>query len=173
MSKPQKPLMYSGFHAVDALLRHRPEAVLELFVQDSRAEREEPRLAAMIQSARDFGIAVQRARREVLEKHAGPQHQGIVARARPRKPGDEMVCSVAGWQARRPWLLILEQSLIPITGGLLTQCRCGRGGCGGHSRVATLPGSPRWPSYRGERRKAWRTEAATANLLDHAGKRVW
>ncbi|HBC19054.1 MAG TPA: 23S rRNA (guanosine(2251)-2'-O)-methyltransferase RlmB, partial [Alcanivorax sp.] len=38
-----KPLMYSGFHAVEALLRHRPEAVLELFVQDSRAEREEPR----------------------------------------------------------------------------------------------------------------------------------
>ena len=76
-----KPLMYSGFHAVEALLRHRPEAVLELFVQDSRAEREEPRLAAMIQSARDFGIAVQRARREVLQKHAGPQHQGIVGAA--------------------------------------------------------------------------------------------
>jgi 23S rRNA (guanosine2251-2'-O)-methyltransferase len=114
MSKPQKPLMYSGFHAVDALLRHRPEAVLELFVQDSRAEREEPRLAAMIQSARDFGIAVQRARREVLEKHAGPQHQGIVARARPRKPGDES--GLLKWldgKPARPWLLILEHVTEP------------------------------------------------------------
>ena len=80
MSKPQKPLMYSGFHAVDALLRHRPEAVLELFVQDSRAEREEPRLAAMIQSARDFGIAVQqcpargagKARGSSASGHRGP-----------------------------------------------------------------------------------------------------
>ena len=81
-----KPLMYSGFHAVEALLRHRPEAVLELFVQDTRVDRDDPRLAAMIQAAKDFGIAVQRARREVLEKHAGPQHQGIVARARPRPP---------------------------------------------------------------------------------------
>ena len=62
MSKAQKPLMYSGFHAVEALLRHRPEAVLELFVQDSRAEREEPRLEAMIRAARDVGIAVQRVR---------------------------------------------------------------------------------------------------------------
>ena len=76
-----KPLMYSGFHAVEALLRHRPEAVLELFVQDTRADRDDPRLAAMMQAAKDFGIAVQRARREVLEKHAGPQHQGIVAAA--------------------------------------------------------------------------------------------
>jgi 23S rRNA (guanosine2251-2'-O)-methyltransferase len=111
-----KPLMYSGFHAVEALLRHRPEAVLELFVQDSRAEREEPRLAAMIQSARDFGIAVQRARREVLEKHAGPQHQGIVARARPRKPGDES--GLLKWldgKPARPWLLILENVTDPIT----------------------------------------------------------
>ena len=109
-----KPLMYSGFHAVEALLRHRPEAVLELFVQDSRAEREEPRLAAMIQSARDFGIAVQRARREVLEKHAGPQHQGIVARARPRKPGDES--GLLKWldgKPARPWLLILENVTDP------------------------------------------------------------
>ncbi|MCG8394272.1 MAG: 23S rRNA (guanosine(2251)-2'-O)-methyltransferase RlmB [Pseudomonadales bacterium] len=109
-----KPLMYSGFHAVEALLRHRPEAVLELFVQDSRAEREEPRLAAMIQAARDFGISVQRARREVLEKHAGPQHQGIVARARPRRPGGEG--DLLRWldgKPASPWLLILENVTDP------------------------------------------------------------
>ncbi|MED5389407.1 MAG: 23S rRNA (guanosine(2251)-2'-O)-methyltransferase RlmB [Pseudomonadota bacterium] len=114
MSKPQKPLMYSGFHAVEALLRHRPEAVLELFVQDSRAERDEPRLAAMIQTAKEAGISVQRARREVLEKHAGPQHQGIVARARARKPGDEG--DLLKWldsKPVRPWLLILENVTDP------------------------------------------------------------
>ena len=81
--------MYSGFHAVDALLRHRPEAVLELFVQDARAERGDARLQGLVDSARALGIAVQQARREVLARHAGPQHQGVVARARPRRPGDE------------------------------------------------------------------------------------
>lgn len=84
-----KPLMYSGYHAVEALLRHRPEAVLELFVQDARAERGDARLQGLIDQARTIGIAVQEARREVLARHAGPQHQGVVARARPRRPGDE------------------------------------------------------------------------------------
>jgi 23S rRNA (guanosine2251-2'-O)-methyltransferase len=86
MSKPQ---MYSGYHAVAAILRHRPEAVLELFVQDTRAERGEERLDALCAEAQRLGVRPQRARREVLEKHAGPQHQGVVARARPRVPGDE------------------------------------------------------------------------------------
>jgi len=109
-----KPLMYSGFHAVEALLRHRPEAVLELFVQDTRVDRDDPRLAAMIQAAKDFGIAVQRARREVLEKHAGPQHQGIVARARPRRPADES--ALLQWldgKPASPLLLILENVTDP------------------------------------------------------------
>ncbi|MFN3714774.1 MAG: 23S rRNA (guanosine(2251)-2'-O)-methyltransferase RlmB [Alcanivoracaceae bacterium] len=86
MSKPQ---MYSGYHAVAAILRHRSEAVLELFVQDTRAERGEERLDALCAEAQRLGVRPQRARREVLEKHAGPQHQGVVARVRPRQPGDE------------------------------------------------------------------------------------
>lgn len=84
-----RPLMYSGYHAVAAILRHRPHAVLELFVQDSRAERGEERLEALCELARAAGVTPQRARREVLEKHAGPQHQGVVARARPRMAGNE------------------------------------------------------------------------------------
>ncbi|MGK0392803.1 MAG: 23S rRNA (guanosine2251-2'-O)-methyltransferase [Alcanivorax borkumensis] len=106
--------MYSGFHAVEALLRHRPEAVLELFVQDTRADRDDPRLAALMQAAKDFGIAIQRARREVLEKHAGPQNQGIVARARPRRPLDES--ALLQWldgKPAKPLLLVLENVTDP------------------------------------------------------------
>ena len=84
-----KPQMFSGYHAVEAMLRHRPEALLELFVLDSRADRSEERLEQLVMAARDQGIAVQRARKEVLAKHAGPQNQGVVARARPRRPGQE------------------------------------------------------------------------------------
>ena len=54
-----KPLMYSGIHAVESLLRHRPEGVLELFVLDTRAKRGDARLETLIIAARDQGIAVQ------------------------------------------------------------------------------------------------------------------
>ena len=84
-----KPQMFSGYHAVEAMLRHRPEAILELFVLDTRADRDEERLEKLVLAARAQGIAVQRARKEVLVKHAGPQNQGVVARARPRRPGQE------------------------------------------------------------------------------------
>ena len=106
MSKPQ---MYSGYHAVAAILRHRPEAVLELFVQDSRAERGEERLDALCAEATRLGIRPQQARRDVLEKHAGPQHQGVVARARPRTPGDEAdLMNHLDRLDRAPLLLVLD-----------------------------------------------------------------
>ena len=106
MSKPQ---MYSGYHAVAAILRHRPEAVLELFVQDTRAERGEERLDALCAEAIRFGVQPQRARRDVLEKHAGPQHQGVVARARPRTPGDEAdLMNHLDRLDRAPLLLVLD-----------------------------------------------------------------
>lgn len=84
-----KAQMYSGYHAVEAILRHRPHDVLELFVQDSRAERGEERLDALMQEAARLGVKAQRAKRDALEKHAGPQHQGVVVRARPRPVGDD------------------------------------------------------------------------------------
>ncbi|MBM7332931.1 23S rRNA (guanosine(2251)-2'-O)-methyltransferase RlmB [Alloalcanivorax marinus] len=110
MSKGQpKPLMYSGIHAVESLLRHRPEAVLELFVLDSRAKRGDARLETLIIAARDQGIAVQMARRESLDKLAGPQNQGVAARARPRRSGDELALdNHLDRLGRPPFLLILE-----------------------------------------------------------------
>lgn len=103
-----KPLMYSGIHAVESLLRHRPEAVLELFVLDSRIKRGDARLEALVLAARHHGIAVQYAKRETLDKHAGPQHQGAVARARPRKPAGEPELAALLDRKPEPLLLILE-----------------------------------------------------------------
>lgn len=103
-----RPQMYSGIHAVAALLRHRPEAVLDLLVRESRLERGDTRLEALVQAARQQGIAVQYAKRETLEKHAGPQHQGVVARARPRKPGNDADLDALLDGIESPLLLILE-----------------------------------------------------------------
>lgn len=104
-----KPLMYSGIHAVESLLRHRPEGVLELFVLDTRAKRGDARLETLIIAARDQGIAVQYSRRESLDKLAGPQNQGVVARARPRRAGDEQALAAhLDGLDHPPLLLILE-----------------------------------------------------------------
>lgn len=105
-----KPLMYSGYHAVEAILRHRPQDILELFVQDSRAERGEERLESLCQEAARMGVKAQRARREVLEKHAGPQHQGVVARARPRAVGDDnaLMALLEGDTGSVPLVLVLD-----------------------------------------------------------------
>jgi len=104
-----KPLMYSGIHAVESLLRHRPEGVLELFVLDTRAKRGDARLETLIIAARDQGIAVQYSRRESLDKLAGPQNQGVVARARPRSAGDEQALAAhLDGLDHPPLLLILE-----------------------------------------------------------------
>ena len=104
-----KPVMYSGYHAVEAILRHRPQDILELFVQDSRADRGEERLETLSQEASRLGVSLQRARREVLEKHAGPQHQGVVARARARVPGDEhQLMTHLQQSGSAPLVLVLE-----------------------------------------------------------------
>src|SRR5690606_10779006 len=51
----------------------------------------------------------QRVGREALEKHAGPQHQGVAARARPRIPGDEhaLMTHLNGLR-HDPLLLVLD-----------------------------------------------------------------
>lgn len=103
-----KPVMFSGIHAVESLLRHRPEGVLELFVLDSRIKRGDARLETLVLAARQHGIAVQYAKRETLDKHAGPQHQGAVARGRPRRPDGEPELDALLERTTNPLLLILE-----------------------------------------------------------------
>lgn len=108
MSKPAKPMIYSGLHAVAAILRHRPQDVLEIWVLEQRAERGEARLEALCEQARAQGIQPQPAKREALERKAGPQHQGVVARARPRQPGNENTLLTRLEGLERPLLLALD-----------------------------------------------------------------
>lgn len=108
MSKPARPGIYSGLHAVGAILRHRPQDVLEIWVLEQRARSGEPRLEALIGQAAEIGIAPQPAKREALERKAGPRHQGVVARARPRQPGNEndLMARLEGREA--PLVLALD-----------------------------------------------------------------
>jgi 23S rRNA (guanosine2251-2'-O)-methyltransferase len=69
-----------GLHAVEALLRHNPEQVLEFWVL---AGSPNPPLAVLAALAGDQGIIVQRAGRATLDRLAGGgRHQGAVVRCR-------------------------------------------------------------------------------------------
>ena len=65
-----------GIHAVDSLLRRNPRSVAELLVQVGR---EDKRMSALLQLARNQGVPVQRRPRAELDALVEGRHQGAVA----------------------------------------------------------------------------------------------
>ena len=79
-----KPEYFYGVHSVESLLEIEPERVLTLFTLKGR---DDQRLKRVLELAEPFGISVQQARRDNLEKLAGlPFHQGVVAAVRIQAP---------------------------------------------------------------------------------------
>lgn len=68
-----------GIHAVDSLLRQNPKSVQQLWIQQGR---EDKRIAALLELARNQGVAVGREPRAVLDEKAQGRHQGAVAAVR-------------------------------------------------------------------------------------------
>lgn len=75
-----KPEYFYGVHSVESLLELEPERVLTLFALKGR---DDQRLKRIFELAEPFGVSIQKASRESLEKLAGqPFHQGVVAAVR-------------------------------------------------------------------------------------------
>lgn len=75
-----KPEYYYGIHSVESLLELEPERVLTLFALKGR---DDHRLKRIFELADPFGISIQQASKDSLEKLAGlPFHQGVVAAVR-------------------------------------------------------------------------------------------
>lgn len=119
-----KPTFYSGFHAIDALLRYRPQDILELFLLEGR---DDQRLDVIAAQATAQGIACHRAARSTLEKQAGPQNQGIVARARPRRAGNEQDLKDLLERLDAPRLLLLDEVTDPHNLGACLRAADGAG----------------------------------------------
>jgi len=74
-----------GINAVDALLTHRPERVIQLWSAGSG-----PRIQALLDQAARHVIAIQQAQSKALDRLAGGEtHQGIVAEYRAAEPLQE------------------------------------------------------------------------------------
>lgn len=67
-----------GIHAVDNLLRRNPGSVQHLWLQ---AGREDKRITALLELARNQGVAVSREPRKALDDRVSARHQGAVAQA--------------------------------------------------------------------------------------------
>ncbi|GIX35703.1 MAG: 23S rRNA (guanosine-2'-O-)-methyltransferase RlmB [Lysobacteraceae bacterium] len=95
-----------GINAVSEALQHDPAALDELFV-DARVRN--PRLAALVQRARELGLAVQPVAAEQLSRLAGhARHQGVAARMKPARNHGEGDLDALLERSERPLLLILD-----------------------------------------------------------------
>ncbi len=106
-----KPEYYYGVHSVESLLELEPERVLTLFTLKGR---DDQRLKNVLALAEPFGISVQQASRDKLEKLAGqPFHQGVVAAVRPHPVLNEQDLDAVLKQNPQALLLALDQVTDP------------------------------------------------------------
>ena len=106
-----KPEYYYGVHSVESLLELEPERVLTLFTLKGR---DDQRLQHILKLAEPFGISVQKASKDTLEKLAGlPFHQGVVAAVRPNPTFNEKDLEQLVESTENVLLLALDQVTDP------------------------------------------------------------
>lgn len=106
-----KPEYYYGVHSVESLLELEPERVLTLFALKGR---DDQRLKRIFELAEPFGISIQKASRDSLEKLAGqPFHQGVVAAVRPHPSLNENDLDQLIKSTENVFLLALDQVTDP------------------------------------------------------------
>ncbi|CAM2949969.1 23S rRNA (guanosine(2251)-2'-O)-methyltransferase RlmB [Acinetobacter celticus] len=106
-----KPEYYYGVHSVESLLELEPERVLTLFALKGR---EDQRLQRIFELAEPFGVSIQKASRDTLEKLAGlPFHQGVVAAVRPQHIMNEKDLDDLLKTSNQPLLLALDHVTDP------------------------------------------------------------
>ena len=102
---------FYGVHSVESLLELEPERVLNLFTLKGR---DDQRLKSILALAEPFGISVQQASRDKLEKMAGqPFHQGVVAAVRPHPTLNEQDLDALLKNNPKALLLALDQVTDP------------------------------------------------------------
>ena len=95
-----------GVHAVEALLRHHPKRVKQLWLA---AGRQDPRVQVLVDLAGQQRIAVGQKDRRELDEWAEGVHQGVVAEVSPSQVwGENMLDELLDRATRPPLLLVLD-----------------------------------------------------------------
>ncbi|WP_412514085.1 23S rRNA (guanosine(2251)-2'-O)-methyltransferase RlmB [Shewanella indica] len=102
----KKQELVFGIHAVESLLKHTPERVLEMWLLSGR---QDDRIKPLLEMAAQWGIRPQQASRKTLDDKAeSSQHQGIIIRVRPAKVLTENDLDALLDKTDSPFLLILD-----------------------------------------------------------------
>ncbi|WP_040260024.1 23S rRNA (guanosine(2251)-2'-O)-methyltransferase RlmB [Pseudomonas massiliensis] len=95
-----------GVHAVEALLRHHPRRVKQIWLSEGRSE---PRLQTLLELASQHRVAVGAAERKELDAWVEGVHQGVVAEVSPSQVwGEAMLDELLDRHEGHPLLLVLD-----------------------------------------------------------------
>ena len=95
-----------GLHAVEALLRHHPKRVKQVWLAEGR---DDPRVQALVQLAEQARVRVGQCERRELDAWVEGVHQGVVADVSPSQVwGDAMLEELLDRTEGAPLLLVLD-----------------------------------------------------------------
>ncbi|RRV15493.1 23S rRNA (guanosine(2251)-2'-O)-methyltransferase RlmB [Pseudomonas saudiphocaensis] len=95
-----------GLHAVEALLRHHPKRVKQVWLAEGRGD---PRVQTLIQLAEQSRVRVGQCERRELDAWVEGVHQGVVADVSPSQVwGDAMLEELLDRTEGAPLLLVLD-----------------------------------------------------------------
>lgn len=95
-----------GIHAVEALLRHHPKRVKQLWLAERRSE---PRLQPLLALAGQYRLPVDSIDRGQLDEWTEGVHQGVMAEVTPSQVlGENMLDDLLGASDEPPLILILD-----------------------------------------------------------------
>ena len=95
-----------GVHAVEALLRHHPKRVKQLWLAESRND---PRVKTLLELAAQARVPVGHKDRRELDEWAEGVHQGVVAEVSPSQVwGEAMLEELLDRREGTPLLLVLD-----------------------------------------------------------------
>ncbi|MDR5612504.1 MAG: 23S rRNA (guanosine(2251)-2'-O)-methyltransferase RlmB [Arsenophonus sp.] len=95
-----------GIHAVQALLERDPSRLKQVYVLKGR---EDKRLLPIIHQLEKWGIIIQLANRQWMDKQTeNAVHQGIIAQVKPGRQYQESDLDIIISQTKSPFLLILD-----------------------------------------------------------------
>ena len=95
-----------GVHAVEALLRHHPKRVKQVWLAEGRSE---PRVQALVELANANKVAIGQAERREMDVWVEGVHQGVVADVSPSQVwGEAMLDELLDRTEGAPLLLVLD-----------------------------------------------------------------
>jgi len=95
-----------GVHAVEALLRHHPKRVKQIWLAEGRGD---PRVQTLIELANENRVQVGQAERREMDAWVEGVHQGVVAEVSPSQVwGEAMLDELLDRTEGAPLLLVLD-----------------------------------------------------------------